>query len=155
MARQALAAFEYRPRDNTERDSIQYDRVLEAASRVLRDEPEPAVVPSIYDTLSFAVGEHAPHAVESFDEHDREWALELLDHEVYVYRELGCRILASIGEPTDVDRLEEIAATDDSDDVREAARAAIDSIEWSLVSLDPSPRRNFSPRSLRAGSPVS
>jgi len=129
VVRRAFGAFEYGPRDDTERNRIQYDRVVEAASRVLRDEPEPAVAQRIYDTLSFVVGEHAPHAVESFDERDREWALELLDHEIYVYRELGCRILAAIGEPADVDRLDEVAATDDSDDVREAARAAIDSIE--------------------------
>lgn len=129
VVRRAFGAFEYRPKDEAEQDRIQYDRVIEAASRVLRDGPKPEVAQRIYDTLSFVVGEHAPQAVESFDEHDRGWALELLDREIYVYRELGCKIIAAIGEQADVDRLEEIAATDDSDDVREAARAAIDSIE--------------------------
>lgn len=112
VARQALGAFEYRPRDDAEQDRIQYDRVLEAASR--GDDPKPEAAQRIHDRLSFVVGEHA-----------------------------------------DVDRLEGSTTADDSDDVREVARAAIHSIEWSLVSLGPTPRRNFSLRSLQVGSPVS
>jgi hypothetical protein len=131
VMRKAFGAFEYSPRNETERQRIQYDRVVEEASRVLREDPGPDTEFElrIYDTLSFIIDEHAPQTVGSLDRQDREWALELLDHDIYVIRELGCKIIAEIGDQTDLDRLNDLAAADESEDVRNAAEAAIDKIQ--------------------------
>lgn len=131
VVRKAFGAFEYGPKDDEERQQIQYDRVVGDAARILRENsgPETEVEQRVYDTLSFILDDHAPRAVDSFDERDREWVRELLDHDIYVFRELGCRILGQIGDQTDVNRLEDAAATDESEEVREAAQAAIEKIE--------------------------
>jgi hypothetical protein len=64
-------------------------------------------------------------AVERFDEADRDWARELLDHDIYVYRELGCTILGHIGTANDIERITDLAANDESDDVRNTAQAVV------------------------------
>lgn len=127
VRRRAFGAFEYSPKDETERNQIDYDRVVTEAARILRDDSHgnSELELRIYDTLTFVLENHAPQTVEIFDTRDKEWVHELLNHDIYVYRELSCTVLGQIGNTEDIERLKECAANDESAEVREAAQEAI------------------------------
>lgn len=126
VARRAFGVFEYGPADGSE--DIDYDRVARAAAGVLRDDPEveTELAMTVCDTLTFVVDEHAPGAVDVFEERDREWATALSGHDIPLFRELGCAALGGIGGSAARDRLETVAETDDAESVRQAAQRALD-----------------------------
>jgi HEAT repeat protein len=52
-----------------------------------------------------------------------------VNHDIYVYRELGCTVLGQIDNTGDIEHLRECAANDESAEVREAAQKAINKLD--------------------------
>lgn len=136
VRKKAIQAFERKPLNQEEKEAIDYDEVVSKIAKVMRGDIDWEFKLMIADVLSFfyfeEIGGHAPETITEFTESDRGWVTDLLKKDELIDNEfflmLACRILSHIGKPEDIDRLEELAETDDLEGVRKEAKEAINEI---------------------------
>ncbi len=123
VAKKAIGAYEYMPKNEEERKAIDYRAVVSRLSELMQSDTDPELEVRIVSTLAFIflenVDGHAPNSVTELTDEDKEWVINLLDYGEF--HQIACYILGHIGDSSDIPRLEAIAETDEPDFVMEEA----------------------------------
>lgn len=128
VAHTAIGAFEHGPAEESQPEAIDYRRVVSRLAQRMREGPASDLRFRILDTLYFIVIDHEPTAAAALEPADRDWLTDLLDHDIYTIRLTACELLKQFDDPELTARLETVAETDDSDEVREIAAQAAEAV---------------------------